>query len=106
LIAAFENDRASSDSLYKNKNIGVSGKIKQVGNNSVTLDAGASSEIICTFDSTSMATLKSGFAVGKAVQIKGIYDTNEGFDANASDEEDMLSDLGKTIKLKTCAINE
>ena len=96
----------SSDSVYKNKNIGVSGKIKQVGDISVTLDAGASSEIICTFDSTSLESLKSGFVVGKAVQIKGIYDTNEGFAASASDEEDMLSDLGKTIKLKTCAIND
>lgn len=91
--------------MYKDKNIAVEGKIKQMNEGAILLEAGPSDNISCTFDSSTFVQNKDRFIVGSFVKIKGIYFTNEGFNVAAS-EDDMLSDLGKTIKLKTCAVNE
>ncbi len=108
-ISEFEKDAKLSDSVYNAKNIGVSGKIKQINDADYALiiEAGSSSEIICTFDSLAFATSKSNFKEGAEANIKGIYCGNEGFDAAPAEEDDLLADVsGKSIKLKTCAINK
>lgn len=109
-ISEFENNAKLSDSVYNAQNIGVSGKIKQVNETDYALiiEAGSSSEIICTFDSLAFATSKANFKEGIETNVKGIYCGNEGFDnAASSGEDDLLAEMSseKTIKLKTCAIN-
>ncbi len=105
LIAEFDINHRQADSLYKDKNIAVEGRLKQITDGAVLLEAGASANISCTFDSASFAQYKSKFIEGGIINIKGIYFSNDGFDENIS-EDDMFADLGKVIKLKTCAINE
>ena len=109
-ISEFEKNVKLSDSVYNAQNIGVSGKIKQVNDADYALiiEAGSSSEIICTFDSLAFTTSKANFKEGAETNVKGIYCGNEGFDnAVSSGEEDLLADMtGKSIKLKTCAVNK
>ena len=105
LIAEFEKNNHLADSLYKDKNIAVEGKLKKITDGAIVIEAGMSADISCTFDSASFAQNKAKFNPGRIVKIKGIYFSNDGFDVSAS-EDDMFADLGKIIKLKTCAINQ
>jgi hypothetical protein len=105
LIAEFEKNHLLADSLYKEKNIAVEGKLKQINEGAIILEGGPSADISCTFDSVSFAQNKTNFTEGSVVKIKGIYFSCDGFAASAS-EDDMFADLGKIIKLKTCAINK
>lgn len=105
IIAEFEKNPTLADSLYRDKNIAVQGKVKKMDIGSLIIEAGISAEISCTFDSAQWAKNNTSFTEGKMVNIKGIYFAHDGF-SKSSDEDDMLSDMGKIIKLKTCAINE
>lgn len=109
-ILEFEKNTKESDSVYNAKNIGVNGKIKQVNeaDYALIIEAGTSADITCTFDSSTFAKSKDQFKEGMETSIKGIYCGNEGFEsAETSGEVDLLAEMtGKSIKLKTCAINK
>jgi hypothetical protein len=106
LVEALNKDYKGTDSLYNEKNIAVEGKIIEIKETTVFLDAGELSTINCSFDSTTFETNKYAFKIGELVNIKGIYSGSEGFGVVA-DSDDMLADItGKNIILKTCAINK
>ena len=95
------------DSSYINKNIGVTGSVKEIDIVSmhVFIDAGDAASINCSFDSTEFAKIKSSLKVGNAIKIKGIYSGCDGCDKSASDDGlDMLS-VDKIVQLKTCSLN-
>lgn len=93
---------------YMDKNISVTGTIKEVNllQSSLVLEAGSEGIITCTFDSTLFSSYGNQFAVGKSAKIKGIYFGCDGFEK--SEESDLMDLLPqqKTAMLKTCAIHE
>ncbi|MBU3714095.1 MAG: hypothetical protein FGM46_04020 [Ferruginibacter sp.] len=116
LLKDFENNYKDADKKYlgadkKGENIGVNGKIKELTpeNSSLIIDGGNSFEIICTFDENYFKTNSNKFEIGKEISIKGIYTGCEGFEEKKPDEEMSLIEEAnpneKSIKLKTCAIN-
>lgn len=105
LMEALNKNYKATDSLYNEKNIAVEGKIIEVKETTVFLDAGELSTINCSFDSTTFVNNKNRFTVGSVISIKGIYSGSDGFDIQM-DSEDLLADVtGKNVILKTCAIN-
>jgi hypothetical protein len=95
-----------TDSLYKDKNIAIKGKIVEIKDATVFLEAGQNATINCSFDSATFEVCKSTFIIGADADIKGIYSGCDGFD-NIPDPDDMLADIvGKNIFLKTCALNK
>jgi hypothetical protein len=95
------------DSCYKDKNIGVSGTIKEIDSASmhIFIDAGEACSINCSFNSTEFSKIKASLKVGNAIKIKGIYSGCDGCDKSASDDGmDMLSS-DKIAQLKTCSLN-
>ena len=105
LMETLNKDYKSTDSLFNEKNIAVEGKIIEVKETTVFLDAGERSTINCSFDSTTFEAHKKLFTIGNTVNIKGIYSGSDGFDA-PSDSDDLLADVtGKNVILKTCALH-
>lgn len=94
-----------TDSVYRDKNIAVKGKVIDIKETTVFIDAGPSATINCSFDSSTYHNNKDLFIIGSTVNIKGIYSGSAGFDV-VSDPDDMLSEVaGKNVLLKTCAIH-
>jgi len=106
LIEALNKDYKATDSLYNEKNIAVEGKIIEIKETTVFLDAGEElSTINCSFDSTTFVTNKNLFTVGSMISIKGIYSGSDGFNKQ-SESDDLLADItGKNVILKTCALH-
>jgi hypothetical protein len=102
LISKLESDSTVSKE-YMFKNIAVEGTIKEIKeqDHSVIIDAGESSFINCSFDSTAFAKCRSNFSLGKAVSIKGIY---YAFDKTADDGMGLIP-VEKNAFLRTCFIN-
>lgn len=102
LIQQLEKDSAVSKK-YMFQNIGVEGVVKEVNqkDHSIILDAGESSYINCSFDSTAFEKCKASFAEGKNTKIKGIY-----FAFDKTEDDGMgLIPVEKTAYLRTCFIN-
>lgn len=95
------------DAFYINKNIGVSGKINEIDSTSmhVFIDAGESSLINCSFDSTEFAKIISELKVGNEIKIKGIYSGCDGCGKSVSEDGMDLLSNEKIVQLKTCSIN-
>ena len=106
LIGEIEKDRKLADSVYMFKNIGVSGKIKEISGSSIILDAGEGASINCSFDSATFAKSSAEFKAGATVKIKGIYYASDGFDVVADPDDLLASITEKNAKLRTCAINQ
>ncbi len=107
LFMELDNNFKKVDSFYINKNIGISGAIKEIDVDSkhVFIDAGVSRSINCSFDSTEFSKLQASLKVGDAINIKGIYSGCDGCDHSAADDGlDMLS-ADKIVQLKTCTLN-
>ena len=105
LINQLNNHHQLIDSIYKYKNIAVKGKIVDVKETTVFIEAGTSATINCSFDSATFACCKSTFKIGGEANIKGIYSGSDGFDVVVN-PDDMLADVaGKNVMLKTCALN-
>ena len=95
-----------TDSIYRDKNIAVKGKIVDIKEATVFIEADPNSTVNCSFDSATFAGCKSTFNIGDDANIKGIYSGCDGFNLVA-DPDDMLAEIaGKNIFLKTCAINK
>ncbi len=108
LFTDLNSNHKQFDSLYNNKNIAISGKIKEIDEATahVFIQGGESFSVNCSFDSTQFAKIKSTLKVGEEANIKGIYTGCDGFDASAaSDGLDMLSSE-KSAQLKTCGLNK
>ncbi len=106
LLNELEANNKLTDSIYKDKNLAVKGKIVDIKEATVFIEAGPNATINCSFDSTTFELCKSTFTVGAEANIKGIYSGCDGFDSIA-DPDDMLADIaGKNIFLKTCALNK
>jgi len=105
LFNELTKDHHLTDSLYKEKNIAVSGKVIDIKETTVFMEAGPAATINCSFDSTTFSNNKALFLVGSTVNIKGIYSGSAGFDA-VTDPDDMLAEVaGKNVLLKTCALH-
>ena len=106
LINELNNHRQLLDSIYKDNNIAVKGKIIDIKETTIFLDGGPSATVNCSFDSTTFANCKSTFKIGAEANIKGIYSGSDGFDVVVN-PDDMLADVaGKNVMLKTCAPNK
>jgi uncharacterized FlgJ-related protein len=97
-------DYKKIDSLYLNKNIAISGKIKDINQAHVFIEGSNDFLINCSFDSTNFEKINTKVKVGDIVSIKGIYSGCNGFDTGNIEGLDMLSGE-KTAELKTCGIN-
>lgn len=112
MIAEFQKNKKLADSMYMYKNIGVSGKIKDVSNMSIFLEAGEGAAIQCSFDSSLFVKNTPKFTKGASIKIKGIYYASDGFEekagsTQADNEMDLLDEIKENVvHLKTCAINE
>ena len=94
-----------TDSIYKDKNIAVKGKIVEIKETTVFIEAGPAATINCSFDSATFEGCKSAYSIGAEADIKGIYSGSDGFGV-AVDPDDMLAEVaGKNVVLKTCAPN-
>ncbi len=106
LINELINHRQLIDSIYKDNNIAVKGKIIDIKDATIFIEGGPSATINCSFDSTTFACCKSTFKIGGEANIKGIYSGSDGFDVVVN-PDDMLADVaGKNVMLKTCAPNK
>lgn len=107
LIKELDSAFKQVDSFYINKNIGVSGKINEIDSTSmhVFIDAGESSLINCSFDSTEFAKIISELKVGNEIKIKGIYSGCDGCEKSISEDGMDLLSNEKIVQLKTCSIN-
>lgn len=100
-ITALEKDTTSSKK-YMDKNVAISGNVKEVSDQKVILEAGESASVVCTFDSTDFVKLKGNFTNGKTIKLKGIF---YGFDKTEDDGMGLIP-AEKTAYLKTCFINQ
>jgi hypothetical protein len=93
------------DSLYSNKNIGISGLIKELSYDHVFINGGDEFSINCSFDSSNFQAVIKSYKVGDSINLKGIYSGSTGFDNQAStDGLDMIGNE-KSAELKTCGLN-
>ena len=107
LFMELDSNFKKVDSFYINKNVGISGTIKEIDVDSkhVFIDAGDLRSINCSFDSTEFSKLKTSLKIGSKINIKGIYSGCDGCDKSAADDGmDMLS-TDKIAQLKTCTLN-
>ena len=106
LFDELSSNNKLADSIYKDKNIAVKGKVVEIKETTVFIEAGPAATINCSFDSATFEGCKSTYTVGAEADIKGIYSGSDGFGV-AADPDDMLADVaGKNVVLKTCAPNK
>lgn len=108
LYAELNNNHQKFDSIYNNKNIAITGTIKEIDEATahVFIQGVESFSINCSFDSAHFVKIKSALKIGTVTSIKGIYTGCDGFDLSANNDElDMLSGE-KSAQLKTCGINQ
>jgi hypothetical protein len=107
-IQQLSENNASVSAKFMDKNIAVSGSIKEVNPSqcSLVLDAGNDAIVTCTFDSAVFAKYASTFTQGKTTQIKGIYFGCDGFEKSDSDDMMDLLPQQKSAMMKTCAIHK
>jgi uncharacterized protein YpmB len=105
-ILGLDTSQLRLSKVYMDKNIAITGIIKEMNEKTYNLiiDAGSDAYINCSFDSTQFTQCKSAFSIGKETNIKGIYYGCDGFEK--SDDLMDLMPTEKTALLKTCCINK
>jgi len=102
LIQQLDTDSSVSKKIME-KNIAVNGLVKEVNaaDHSIILDAGESSYIICSFDSTAFENCKTSFNEGQKASVKGIF-----YNYSKTEDDGMgLMPSEKNANLKTCYIH-
>ncbi|RYG04632.1 MAG: hypothetical protein EOO02_05705 [Chitinophagaceae bacterium] len=104
LIAAFERDSSAASVKYLNKVIQCRGTVKMLdtsGSLVLTPDDGTG-EIIVAIDSRYTPALKQT-EQGSVITIQGIC---SGYSRDEASEDDLLSGLGTTIRLRSAGIKQ
>ena len=105
LFNSLDSNFHLTDSIYNNKNIGVSGIIKEIDTASkhIFIEGGEAKIINCSFDSTEFSKINN-IKIGNKINLKGIYSGCEGYGI-ANDGMDLIPS-DKIAQLKTCSINQ
>ncbi|MET0300108.1 MAG: hypothetical protein ABW036_10115 [Flavitalea sp.] len=104
LIEAFEKDSSAASLKYINKVIQCKGTVKMLDTSGslVLIPDDGSGEIIVAIDSRYTPALKQT-ETGAVITIQGIC---SGYSRDQASEDDLLSGLGTTIRLRSAGIKQ